>query len=248
MIILRSRQEIQKLGASNRIVAKVLQELRELVKVGVTTLELDTYAERLMERMGATPAFKGYRGFPKTLCTSINEQVVHGIPGNRRLKEGDILSIDTGVLYDGYYGDAAMTVGVGSISEGAARLLRVTEEALYLGIEQAREGNHLSDISHAIQSHAEGAGFSVVREYVGHGIGAKLHEEPQVPNFGPPGRGPLLKAGMVLAIEPMINVGGSDVETLPDNWTVVTADRSLSAHFEHTIAITEDRAVILSKE
>jgi len=248
VIILRSRQEIQKLGASNRIVAKVLQELRELVKVGVTTLELDTYAERLMERMGATPAFKGYRGFPKTLCTSINEQVVHGIPGNRRLKEGDILSIDTGVLYDGYYGDAAMTVGVGSISEGAARLLRVTEEALYLGIEQAREGNHLSDISHAIQSHAEGAGFSVVREYVGHGIGAKLHEEPQVPNFGPPGRGPLLKAGMVLAIEPMINVGGSDVETLPDNWTVVTADRSLSAHFEHTIAITEDRAVILSKE
>jgi len=246
VIILRSRDEIQKLGTSNRLVAKVLQELRERAKAGVTTLELDTFAEDMMHKMGGIPAFKGYRGFPNTLCTSINEEVVHGIPSHRRLKEGDVLSIDTGVLYDGYYGDAAISVGVGRVGAEAARLLEVTERALYLGIEQAREGNHLSDISYAIQSCAEAAGLSVVREYVGHGIGARLHEEPQVPNYGPPGRGPLLKNGMVLAIEPMVNVGGSEVETLADGWTVVTVDRSLSAHFEHTIAIVDGEAVILS--
>jgi len=203
-------------------------------------------AEEYIKRHGGIPAFKGYRGYPRSLCVSVNEEVVHGIPGKRRLKEGDIVSLDLGVLMDGYYGDAAITVPVGKVSELAKKLIKVTEEALYRGIEMARPGNRLSDISHAIQTHVEKAGFSVVREFVGHGIGKQLHEEPQVPNFGPPNRGPRLEPGMVLAIEPMVNTGTWEVRILPNGWTVVTADGGLSAHFEHTVAITDNGPEILS--
>jgi len=203
-------------------------------------------AEEYIKRHGGIPAFKGYRGYPRSLCVSVNEEVVHGIPGKRKLKEGDIVSLDLGVLMDGYYGDAAITVPVGKVSELAKKLIKVTEEALYRGIEMARPGNRLSDISHAIQTHVEKAGFSVVREFVGHGIGKQLHEEPQVPNFGPPNRGPRLEPGMVLAIEPMVNTGTWEVRILPNGWTVVTADGGLSAHFEHTVAITDNGPEILS--
>ena len=247
MIILKSRHEIEKMKISNRIVVEVLEEIKKKIRVGVATIELDRLAESVILKKGGTPAFKGYRGYPNSLCISINEQVVHGIPSNRRLKEGDLVSIDLGVYHDGYYGDAAITVGAGEITSEAKRLLDATQKALYIGIEKAMAGNHLSDISNAVQMYVEGEGFSVVRAFVGHGIGTSLHEEPQVPNFGEAGKGPLLKSGMVLAIEPMVNAGVSDVEVLEDDWTVVTADGSLSAHFEHTVAVTDNGVEILTK-
>ena len=226
--------------------ARALKYLKAFIREGITTEELDRLAEEYIKRHGGIPAFKGYRGYPRSLCVSVNEEVVHGIPGKRKLKEGDIVSLDLGVLMDGYYGDAAITVPVGKVSELAKKLIKVTEEALYRGIEMARPGNRLSDISYAIQNHVEKAGFSVVREFVGHGIGKELHEEPQVPNFGPPNRGPRLEPGMVLAIEPMVNTGTWEVRILPNGWTVVTADGGLSAHFEHTVAITDNGPEILS--
>ncbi|MAE06523.1 MAG: type I methionyl aminopeptidase [Nitrospinae bacterium] len=246
MIVLRSPDEIKKLRASNRIVASVMGEIKKAIHPGTTTLELDEMAEKLVLDMGGTPAFKGYNGFKHTLCTSVNEQVVHGIPNKRKLQEGDILSIDIGVKLDGYFGDHAVTVPVGKVSEDAQRLLRFCEEALWKGIERAKAGNRLFDVSNAIQVHAEAAGFSVVKVYVGHGIGTSLHEEPQVPNFGEPGTGPELKPGMVMALEPMLNVGVADVKVLGDAWTVVTADGKLSAHFEHSLVISENGPEILS--
>jgi methionyl aminopeptidase len=247
-IVYKSKAEIEKIRASSRLVAETLQRLSEAIQPGRTTIELDRLAESCVTKHGAVAAFKGYRGFPASVCVSINEEVVHGIPSpSRRLEEGDIVSLDFGVLKDGYYGDAALTVPVGDVSDEAQRLLRIARESLYNGIDQAKEGAHLGDISHAIQKHAEGAGYFVVRAFVGHGIGAHLHEAPQVPNFGPPGQGPTLRPGMVLAIEPMVNAGTHDVRTLDDKWTVVTADRSLSAHFEHTIAITNNGTEILTQ-
>lgn len=246
MIVLKSPSEIEKIRQSNAIVAEVLEVLRNKTKPGMDTLTLDRISEELALKRGAKPAFKGYRGFPYSLCASVNQQVVHGFPSKHPLKEGDILSMDFGILYQGYYGDSAITVPVGQVSETAKRLITTTREALFLGIEQAVPDKRLSDISHAVQSHAEGAGFSVVRKFVGHGIGRELHEDPQVPNYGKPGVGIRLKEGMVLAIEPMINEGGYDVETLEDGWTTVTKDGRLSAHFEHTVAITEQGPVILS--
>lgn len=231
---------------AGRIVAGALQELAGAVRPGITTLQLDTLARQYIEKSGARPAFLGYHGFPASICASLNEEVVHGIPGLRRLKAGDIISIDVGVFYKGYYGDAAATFPVGEVSPLAKRLLEVTRESLYKGIEKAYPGNRLYDISAAIQTYVESRGFSVVRSYVGHGIGSEMHEEPQVPNFGLPGKGPLLEAGMVLAIEPMVNAGTWEVETLSDDWTVVTKDRNLSAHFEHTVAIMEDGPEILT--
>ncbi len=247
MIVIKTRQEIEKLRLANQIVAKALKKLMEMVKVGITTIELDEAAEGMVRADGAKPSFKGYRGFPKSLCTSINEEVVHGIPGGRKLKNGDILKIDLGAEYDGFYGDAALSLPVGDISDEAKKLLKVTREALYLGIDQMRAGKRLYDISHAIQSHAESQGYSVVRDFVGHGIGAKPHEDPQVPNYGKKGMGPELKEGMVLAIEPMVNVGAYNVDVLEDNWTVVTHDRKLSAHFEHSVAITANGPDVLSE-
>jgi len=214
----------------------------------VTTRQLDVYAEELARQRGASPAFKGYRGYPYSLCISVNEVVVHGMPSERRLKEGDIVSLDFGVCYHGYYGDAAITVPVGKVSDEALRLMRITEEALYCGIEAAKPGNRLGDISAAVQQYVEAAGFSVVRDFVGHGIGTKLHEDPQIPNFGVPGRGVLLKEGMVLAIEPMVNAGTYRVKILDDGWTVVTSDKRLSAHFEHSVAITAKGPDILSRK
>jgi len=246
MIHIRTPQEIESMRQGNRLVAQVLRTLREAIKPGITTKELDQMAEHAVRAAGATPAFKGYRGFPASLCVSINEEVVHGIPGPRPLKEGEIVSLDLGVYLNEYYGDAAITVPVGTVGEEATRLLEVTQQALLLGIEQARDGNRLFDISHAVQSWAESHGFSVVRDFVGHGIGRNLHEDPQVPNFGPPHQGPRLRPGMVLAIEPMINAGTWEVTILEDKWTVVTADHRLSAHFEHTIAITDGAADILT--
>ncbi|MEW6615320.1 MAG: type I methionyl aminopeptidase [Thermodesulfobacteriota bacterium] len=246
MIILKSKEEIELLRKSNWIVVHILKALRKIIKPGITTLELDSYAEEQIKKRGAIPAFKGYRGFPASLCVSVNEQLVHGIPDSRRLKEGDIVSLDLGVVLNGFYGDAAITVPVGKISQEAARLLDVTQNALYKGIEQAKAGGRLHDISYAIQSWVEGNGFSVVRDFVGHGIGRNLHEEPQIPNFGLPNRGVQLKAGMVLALEPMVNVGTWRVKVEPDGWTVVTMDGSLCAHFEHTIAITDDGPDILT--
>lgn len=232
---------------ANRIVAEILEALRDKVRPGVTTEDLNVFAEEKVKEKKAKSAFKGYRGYPKALCTSINSQVVHGVPSKTPLKEGDLLSIDFGVYYKGFYGDAAITVPVGRISSEAMRLKEVAEASLYAGIEKAYPGNRLSDISYAIQNLVEGNGFSVVREFVGHGIGRSLHEEPQVPNFGRPGLGIRLKAGMVLAIEPMINAGGSEVNILRDGWTAVTKDGSLSAHFEHTVAITEKGPLILTR-
>jgi methionyl aminopeptidase len=246
MIILKSKSEIEKMAVACRIVAEVLKELVSAARPGLTTLDLDTLAERGIRLRGGTPAFKGYRGFPNTLCVSLNEQVVHGIPSKRRLRMGDIIGLDLGAIWEGYYGDAAVTIPIGQVPPKTQELLTTAREALYLGIKEVGSGKHLSDISHAIQQHAETRGYSVVRAFVGHGIGTALHEEPQVPNFGPPGRGPRLKAGMVLAIEPMVNIGEADVEILADGWTVVTADGQLSAHFEHTVAITEEGPQILT--
>jgi methionyl aminopeptidase len=248
LIILRSRAEIEKIKSSCQVVAEVLELLIEHIKPGITTLELNAISEDLASKKHAKPAFKGYHGYPFALCTSVNEEVVHGMPSkHRRLKDGDIISLDFGVVLDGYYGDMALTAPVGKITEEAAKLCAVTEESLYEGISKAISGNHLSDISHAIQDYVEKRGYSVVREFVGHGIGQQLHEGPQIPNYGPPGKGIRLKPGMVLALEPMINAGGPDVEIMEDQWTAVTRDRKLSAHFEHTVAVTEDGPLILTK-
>jgi len=246
MIICKSAGEIEKLRRSGRLVRGLLEELRERVQPGVSTLELEKYIERRIAQLGARPAFKGYRGYPCCLCASANSEVIHGIPSERRLKRGDILSLDMGVVLDGYYGDSAITVPVGEISESTQRLLRITQEALQLAIDKARLGNRLGDISATVQRHVEESGYSVVREFVGHGIGRQLHEEPQIPNFGQPGHGPALKEGMVLAIEPMVNAGGAEVRVLADNWTAVTADGTLSAHFEHMVAVTHNGPDILT--
>jgi methionyl aminopeptidase len=249
MIILKSLQEIEKIRKASLIVADALDAIRTVVKPGMSTESLDEFAERFILAAGAKPAFKGYRGYPKTLCTSVNNEIIHGIPSSKViLKQGDIVSIDIGAIIEGFYGDAAVTLAVGTITPAAERLTRVTEEALNRGIAQAQPGNHLYDISYAVQSHVEASGYSVVRDFVGHGIGRSLHEDPQIPNFGAPGRGPRLKAGMVLAIEPMVNAGKCDTTVKEDNWTAVTADNSLSAHFEHTIAIMSDGPWILTKK
>lgn len=237
MIILKTPAEIAVMAEASRVVAEALAIVRKAVCFGISTEELDRIAEEAIRARGAIPAFKGYRNFPKTLCASVNEQVVHGIPSKRKLKDGDIIGLDLGAIVGGFYGDSAVTVAVGRVQEATARLVQVTEEALYLGIKQAVVGNRLTDISNAVQQHVESAGFSVVTEFVGHGIGRQLHEEPQVPNYGKPGQGPRLQPGMVLAIEPMVNIGRSAVRVLEDRWTAVTVDGSLSAHFEHTIAI-----------
>lgn len=247
MIILKSEREINYLRDAGRIVAETLVEVKKAVKPGVTTLDLDRIAEEYIKGHGAIPAFKGYHGFTGNICSSVNEEVVHGIPGLRKLKTGDNVSIDIGAVINGYNGDAAITVPVGEVDAEVQKLLDVTEESLYKGIEQAVIGNRLSDISHAVQVHAEQYGFGVVRDYVGHGIGRSMHEDPQVPNYGDPGRGPRLKAGMTLAIEPMINLGTYEVKTLDDGWTVVTLDGKRSAHFEHSIAITDGKPEILTK-
>jgi methionyl aminopeptidase len=248
MIILKTPDEIALMAKASRVVAEALEVLKSAAKPGVTTDELDRLAEAEIRSRGAVPAFKGYRNYPKTLCASVNEQVVHGIPSKRVLKDGDIVGLDLGAIVGGFYGDSAVTIAVGRIDEKAATLVRVTEESLSLAIQQARVGNRLSDISHAIQQHVEAAGYSVVTEFVGHGIGRQLHEEPQVPNYGKPGQGPRLQPGMVLAIEPMVNMGGSAVRVLDDRWTAVTVDGSLSAHFEHTIAIQPSGpALVLSR-
>jgi len=245
-MIIYSEKEIRTIRSSNQIVAKILAELKKMIKPGVQTKELDEYAEMRTRAMGAIPAFKGYRGYPSSLCTSINEEIVHGIPSSRKFQEGDIVSLDFGVFYDGYYGDAAVTYPVGKINERARTLVETAEKAFYKGLEQMKPEKRISDISFAIQNYVETKGFSVIRTFVGHGIGLSLHEEPQVPNFGSPGRGPKIKPGMVLAIEPMIAVGDWNVEILDDNWTAVTRDKSLSAHYEHTVAITQEGADILS--
>jgi methionyl aminopeptidase len=247
MIICKSASEIEKLRRSGRLVREILTETCEQVKPGVTTMDLERFVERRLAQVGAKPAFKGYRGYPCCLCASVNEQIVHGIPSDRRLNEGDIVSLDLGVIIDGYYGDSAMTVPVGTISESLRRLLRVTEESLQLAIDKARVGNRLGDVSSAVEQHVVGSGFSVVREFVGHGIGRQLHEEPQIPNFGQPGYGPPLKEGMVLAIEPMVNVGGPGLKILDDQWTAVTADGAYSAHFEHMIAVTHNGPDVLTR-
>jgi len=248
MIILKSRREIDIMREANQIVAETHAYLSEKIKAGISTSELDQLADEFIRSKGAVPSFKGYQGFPASVCISINEEVVHGIPADHRhLEDGDIVSIDIGTFYEGFNGDAARTHAVGSISDNANKLLKVTEESLLKGIEKAVIGNRLFDISHAVQEYVEKNGFSVVRDYVGHGIGRDMHEDPQIPNFGPAGKGPKLKEGMTLAIEPMVNIGSYEVETLEDEWTVVTKDRSLSAHFEHTIAVTKDGVEILSK-
>lgn len=247
MIICKSPAEIEKLRRCGRLVMQLLEEIRELVRPGVSTIDLENYVEKRLLQVGARPAFKGYRGYPNCLCASVNEEIVHGIPSGRKLKEGDILSLDLGVILEGYYGDAAITVPVGEISEQSRKLLRVTQEALEKATDKARLGNHLGDISSAVQEYVESNGFSVVREFVGHGIGRELHEEPQIPNFGLPGHGPVLKEGMVLALEPMVNAGGSQLRVLDDRWTAVTADGSNSAHFEHMVAVTRNGPDILTQ-
>lgn len=246
MIVLKSNEEIAIMRDANRIVADVLAHLKDRIVPGVTTGELDRVAEEMIVDSGGKPAFKGYMGYKHTLCTSVNEEIVHGIPGKRELVEGDIISIDCGILFKEFYGDHAWTFSVGIIPESSKKLLKVCEEALYIGIDKARVGNRLFDISSAVQGHAESKGFAVVRDYVGHGIGKRLHEEPQVPNFGEAGTGLKLRAGLVLALEPMLNEGTWEVELLKDEWTVVTKDRKRSAHFEHSVAITEKGPEILS--
>ena len=247
MIVCKSPSELERMRAANALVAEVLAELATMVAAGVTTRDLDQAAERLVRDGGAEPAFKGYRGYPSTLCASVNDQVVHGIPSNRALHEGDIISLDMGVKLNGFFGDSAVTVPVGKVSEEASTLLRVTREALEKGIAQVKLGGRVSDIGHAIQQHVEAHGFSVVREIVGHGIGASLHEEPQIANYGEPGRGPRLAEGMTLAIEPMVNIGRPAVKVLADGWTAVTKDGSLSAHFEHTVAVTKTGPLVLTR-
>jgi methionyl aminopeptidase len=246
VIVCRSQSEIVKLRRVNQLVGRILAELRSMIASGVTTKEIDALAEQRVREAGAEPAFKGYHGYPATVCASVNEQVVHGIPSAKALIEGDIVSIDMGAKLDGFFGDSAVTVAVGRVEPGAAELLRVTEEALFHGIEAVKPGARVSDIGAAVQQHVEAHGFSVVREFVGHGIGTSLHEEPQIANYGPGGRGPRLSEGMVLAIEPMVNVGKPAVKVLSDGWTAVTRDGSLSAHFEHTVVVTGDGCEILT--
>ena len=232
---------------ANRIVAEILEGVKEKIHPGIETRELDELAEELCREHKVQPAFKGYRGYPRSLCVSVNEEVVHGIPGPRRLKAGDLVSLDFGVKYDGYYGDAAITVGVGEVGEKARALMAATEESLYAGIAMVQAGRRLSDISHAVQTVVEGAGFGVIREFVGHGIGRSLHEDPQIPNFGPPDRGPTMQVGMTFAIEPMTSLGSWEVRILKDGWTAITQDGSCAAHFEHSVALTENGVLILSR-
>ena len=247
MIVLKSDDEIKRMAESCRIVAEALEGMKDNIAPGIATKDLDEFAESFILSKGARPAFKGYRGYPATVCTSINEQVVHGIPSSTKLKSGDIISLDIGVCYKGFYGDAALTLPVGSVENQAGELLSVTKKALETGLEKSVAGNRLSDVSFAIQEYVESEGFSVVRNFVGHGIGRELHEEPQIPNFGKPGEGPRLLPGMTLAIEPMVNAGNWEVVILNDGWTAVTKDKSLSAHFEHTVAITKNGLEILTK-
>jgi len=247
VIILKSREEIERMRAAGKIVAEILQLLSEMIAPGITTAELDRIAEAECLKRKAVPAFKGYGGFPYSICSSPNEKVVHGFPDDKPLREGDILSIDFGVLYQGFFGDAAATYPVGKIAERKRHLIEVTKRSLDLAIDAVRIGGRLTDLSHAVQNFVENKGFSVVREFVGHGIGRKLHESPQVPNFGPPGQGPVLKAGMTLAIEPMINTGDPGVVILEDGWTAVTVDGLPSAHFEHTVALTENGVEVLTR-
>jgi len=247
MVYLRDRREIETIREAARLVARTLDMLGREVRPGITTAELDRLAETFIRDHGGRPAFKGYRGFPASICPSVNDEVVHAIPGPRRLDVGDVVGIDVGVEMEGYFGDSARTFPVGAVGEEARRLMRVTGEALAAGVARARAGNRVGDISHAIQTHVERNGFSIVRSLVGHGIGREMHEEPQVPNFGPPDRGPRLMVGQVLAIEPMVNAGGPEVETQSDGWTVRTKDGSLSAHFEHTVAVGPEGPEILSE-
>lgn len=247
MIVLKTEREIEIMREAGKIVAKTHLELQRHIRPGITTKELDYIAEKFIQSQGAIPSFKGYNGFTGSICTSVNEELVHGIPGKRVLREGDIISIDIGAYYNGYHADSAWTYPVGEIDEESKRLLKVAEQSLYRGLEEAKPGARLTNISHAIQTYVEAEGFSIVREYVGHGIGQNLHEDPQVPHYGPPGKGPRLKPGMVLCIEPMVNAGSRYVKTLSDNWTVVTVDGKRCAHFEHTVAITETGYDILTK-
>ena len=247
MIICKTSREIEIMREAGRIVALAHAEVEKHIKPGITTKQLDEIVEKVIRKNGAIPSFKGYNGFPASICASVNDELVHGIPSNRILKDGDIISIDIGAEFNGYHGDSAWTYAVGTISKEAQLLMDVTEKSLFVGLEQAKSGNRLSDISHAIQKYVESYGFSIVREYAGHGVGQDLHEDPSIPHYGPPGRGPRLKTGMTLAIEPMVNYGERYVRTLADNWTVVTNDKSLCAHFEHTIAITDSGYEILTK-
>lgn len=246
MITRKSKREIEKMWAAGQVVADTLRKVIAMAKPGVSLQELDQMAEANVREHGATPTFKGYRGFPATLCTSINEEVVHGIPSERKLEDGDIVSVDCGATLNGYIGDSAVTIPIGNVSDEIKHLLKVTEGSLYAGIEAARVGNRLFDVSYAIQDHIEKTEYGIVREYCGHGVGRRLHEEPQVPNYGRAGTGPRLKSGWCLALEPMVNLGTHEVETLADGWTVVTGDRRPSAHFEHSIAITDDGPIILT--
>jgi methionyl aminopeptidase len=246
MIIIKSAAEIEAMRRVNQMTARVRTALAEAVKPGMKTIELGNLAKEMIRELGGKSAFYGYHGFPGQICTSVNDEVVHGIPGNRTLKDGDVVSIDTGISYGGFIGDTAVTVAVGNVDPEVQRLLDVTEASLYAGIEQAVEGNRLGDVSNAIQTVVEDAGFSIVRDFVGHGIGRDMHEDPQIPNFGKPARGPVLKAGMTLAIEPMVNIGDRKVRVLDDGWTVVTSDGAFSAHFEHTIAVGKKSAEILT--
>lgn len=247
MIILKTPDEIQKMTKANRIVGEVLLQLREVIKPGITTDDLDKLANEWIRQKGGIPTFIGYKGYPKSLCTSVNEEVVHGIPGNKILKEGDIIGMDCGVTCDGYVGDSAVTVGVGKISDEAQRLLTVTSESLNKALELVVDGNRIGDLGYAVQTHAESHGYSIVTDFVGHGIGRRMHEDPQVPNYGQKGNGPRIKVGMVLAIEPMVNVGTHEVKVLKDGWTVITMDGKLSAHFEHSVACTPQGPLVLSR-
>ena len=247
MIIGKSQKEIEKMRASGQLVGQVLQALRQMVAPGVTTLEVDVTADKMIRDAGAYPTFKGYNGFPFSICASVNEQIVHGFPSSYELQQGDIFSIDVGVTLDGFVGDTATTIPVGTVSEDRLKLIRVTDECLELAIEQCRAGKHLGDIGWAVQAHAEEHGYSVVRDYVGHGIGRRMHEDPQIPNYGKPGKGPKIKKGYVFAVEPMVNMGSYYTKTLKDGWTVVTVDGLPSAHAEHTIAITEDGPEVLTR-
>jgi len=247
MIIGKSKREIEKMRAAGQLVGQVLNSLREMVEPGITTLDLDRAAEKMIRDAGALPTFKGYNGFPYSICASVNEQIVHGFPSDYKLKEGDIFSIDCGVTLEGFVGDTATTVPVGNVSEEWLKLVRVTEECLERAIQQCRPGNHLGDIGWAVQEHAEANGYSIVRDYVGHGIGRRMHEDPQIPNYGRPGLGPKIKSGYVFAVEPMVNLGTHHTKVLADGWTVVTVDGQPSAHSEHTIAITEEGPEVLTK-
>lgn len=247
MILIKSAEEIVLMAQAGRICAVALDAVEGMIRPGVSTKDIEKFVHAVITDSGGKPAFLGYRGYPASICASVNEQVVHGIPSGRKLREGDIISVDLGVDYKGYYGDAAMTFAVGEVSEAARKLMQVTRESLDLGIAQAVAGGRLSDISHAVQGHVEANGFSVVRSFVGHGIGRSLHEEPQVPNFGPPGKGPRLQKGMALAIEPMVNAGSWKVRILEDGWTAVTEDGSLSAHFEHTVIVDDGRPVVVTR-